>query len=88
MRLLTYISKENSLYLRGMVAIMMVVLHTFNTAVLKDCYNLCYIKGTPLWAIISSGCNPVAIYLFLAGYGQYLLYKRYGKTGGGKSGNK
>lgn len=70
----TYVSKENSLFLRGIAAIMMVVLHTFTPQTLTNCFNIIYIGDVPLWGFISKGCNPVSIYLFLAGYGLYYQY--------------
>ena len=71
----TYISKEQSLALKGCALFMMVFLHLFNqTSNLQDTFSLCEVAGVPLVNFLSKGMNPVGFYMFLSGYGLYYVH--------------
>lgn len=79
---LTYISKDNSLLLKGFALLLMVFLHLFNNqANLKEAFSLCSVQGVPLANWLSRGCSPVGLYLFVSGYGLYFSHK-LSKRGG------
>lgn len=65
-----YISKEQSLKLKGIAIIMMLYYHCFNRiSLVEQCDNFIYVGDTPLVNWLSRAANPVWIYLFLSGYG-------------------
>lgn len=82
--LITYISKENSLLLKGFALLLMVVLHLFmNEGTMKEAFCLCSIQNIPLATWLTRGCSPVGYFLFVSGYGLY--YKHLTNSiGGGK----
>ncbi len=71
----TYISKENSLLLKGMALLFMVYYHLFLGAEnLSGAFSLCSVQGVPLATWLARGCHPVGIYLFISGYGLYFAH--------------
>ncbi len=73
---LTYISKENSLLLKGLALLFMVYYHLFLGAEnLDGAFSLCSVQGLPLATWLARGCNPVGIYLFISGYGLYFTHR-------------
>lgn len=80
---ITYISKENSLMLKGLALLFMVILHLYNTPEnLQDAFSLCAVQGMPLASWIAQGCNPVGLYLFMSGYGLYFTHNANSHRGG------
>ena len=72
---LTYISKENSLLLKGLALLFMVYLHVFLVVDnLEGAFSLCSVQGVPLATWLTRGCSPVGIYLFISGYGLYFMH--------------
>ena len=69
---LTYISKENSLLLKGLALLFMIYYHL----PLEGTFSLCSVQGMPLASWLVRGCNPVGIYLFVSGYGLYFMYTK------------
>lgn len=68
-------NKRETTILKGLAILFMLYLHLFNRMGNVDlCVNFIYIKGIPLCHILSRCTSPVAIYVFLSGYG---LYKSY-----------
>ncbi len=80
---ITYISKENSLMLKGLALLFMVILHLYDPENLHDTFSLCTVQGMPLASWIGKGCNPVGLYLFMSGYGLYFTYHANSHRGGG-----
>ena len=81
----TYISKENSLLLKGLAILFMVVYHLFRPEDMQGVFHLCTIQGIPLASWIANGCSPVGLYLFMSGYGLYYTYNINKHNGGGVS---
>lgn len=80
---ITYISKENSLMLKGLALLFMVILHLYITPEnLQNAFSLCTVQGMPLASWIAQGCNPVGLYLFMSGYGLYFTHNANRRRGG------
>lgn len=70
-------SKQESLELKGVAILLMLFLHLFlheSDALL--CFNVFYIKGTPLVHLMTRMANPVPFYVILSGYGLYATWKK------------
>ena len=77
----SYISKDESIYLKGCAIIIMIFLHVFGSrAINLPAYNLIEdfsIGGMPLSYSLSKFCSIcVHLYIFLSGYGFYIIYRR------------
>ncbi len=79
---ITYISKENSLMLKGLAMLFMVILHLYRPENMQDAFSLCTVQGKPLASWLASGCSPVGLYLFMSGYGLYYTYRVNNRRGG------
>ncbi len=79
---ITYISKDNSLMLKGLALLFMVILHLYDPKNLHDTFSLCTVQGMPLASWIGKGCSPVGLYLFMSGYGLYFTYHANSHRGG------
>lgn len=67
-------TKEYSVYLKGVAILMMVFLHLFNDLSADESLaNLIVIGDVPLAYYISRMCNPVPFFLIVSGYGLYAV---------------
>ncbi len=69
------ISKEKSIFIKGIVIVMMVFLHLFNGNHTAECSNLIYIGDVPFAKWLSNACGPVPFFLLLSGYGLAYTYE-------------
>ncbi len=67
-------NKNESLALKGVAIIMMLLYHLFYVKRGGDFFPLFYLSGTPLISKFSEICYPVSLYLMLSGYGLYTQY--------------
>lgn len=82
----TYISKDDSLYLKGIAILIMVFLHLFGSrAVHIPAYNMLIdipLFGHPVSQQIAHFCSIcVHLYILLSGYGLWIVYRRYTENG-------
>ena len=80
---LTYISKEQSLMLKGFALFVMVICHLYRDRILEDqgVFSLCSVQGVPLAQWLSGAVSPVGLYLFISGYGLYFSRKTAARGG-------
>lgn len=83
----TYISKEDSTYLKGWAILIMIFLHAFGSRAAElSAYSklddIIDIHGYPISYYISKFCSIcVHLYILLSGYGLYITYRRKKDTG-------
>ena len=69
-----YMSKDESLMLKGIAILMMIFLHLFNQIDnVALCSPIIFIGEEPLVYILRKACNPVPVFMILSGYGMYLV---------------
>lgn len=74
-------SKEYTLYIKGIAILMMVYLHLFKFVDWDmNLFHVIEIADKPLLYHLSRFCNPVPIFLMLSGYGLYATYQKRGNT--------
>ena len=71
------ISKDTSTLIKGVVIMMMLVVHLFNGSHIDLCTHWFHIGDAPLISWLSRACGPVPFFMLLSGYG--LAYKYEGK---------
>lgn len=69
-----YMTKTDSLILKGVAILLMLYLHLFNQmSNVELCLNYLYVGDVPLAHLLSRAANPVAFFLILSGYGLYAV---------------
>ncbi|MBR3303883.1 MAG: acyltransferase [Bacteroidales bacterium] len=71
------LTKQESKILQGVAFILMLFLHLFCVSKnVEMCKNSIFFGDIPLVSLLARAANPVAMFLIISGYGQYVGYKK------------